>query len=70
MKRKSIYTILWQVAFLYLVWQFISTAGTGTVITAYIVFRTACFLLRLCLSAFYVLGVVLLFLLLLFLFIL
>jgi len=65
MKRKSIYTILWRAAGFCLVWRLISIAGTGTAIVAYIVFRAACILLRVCLSAFYVLGVALLFLLLL-----
>lgn len=70
MKRKSIYKILWRVLLLCLAWRFTSVAGTGTAITAYIVFRVACFLLRICLSALYALGVVLLFLSLLFLLIL
>lgn len=65
MKRKSIYKILWRVLLLCLMLWLISTTGTGTAITVYIVFRAACFLLRVCLSAFYVLAVVLLFLLLL-----
>jgi hypothetical protein len=47
------------------VWWLINTAGAGTAIVAYIVFRAVCFLLRVCLSAFYVLAVALLFLLLL-----
>ena len=65
MKRKSIYKILWRAVGFCLVWWLISTAGAGTAIVAYIVFRTARFLLRVCLSVFYVLGVALLFLLLL-----
>ena len=65
MKRKSIYNILWRAVGFCLVWWLISTAGAGTAIVAYIVFRTARFLLRVCLSVFYVLGVALLFLLLL-----
>ncbi len=65
MKRKSIYKILWWAVGFCLVWWLISTAGAGTAIVAYIVFRTVCFLLRVCLSVFYVLGVTLLFLLLL-----
>lgn len=65
MKRKSIYTILWRAVGFCLVWWLISTTGAGTAIVAYIVFRTVCFLLRVCLSVFYVLGVALLFLLLL-----
>ena len=70
MKWKSIYKILWRVLLLCLAWRFTSVAGTGTAITAYIVFRTACFLLRVCLSVVYALGVALLFLSLLFLLIL
>ena len=70
MKRKSIYKILWRVLLLCLAWRFASVAGAGTAITAYIVFRAACFLLRVCLSAVYALGVALLFLSLLFLLIL
>ena len=70
MKRKSIYRILWRVLLLCLAWRFTSVAGAGTAITAYIVFRAACFLLYVCLSAVYVLSVALLFLLLLFLLIL
>ncbi|KAB4427440.1 hypothetical protein EAJ10_06095 [Bacteroides thetaiotaomicron] len=65
MKRKSIYKILWRAFLLCLAWRFTSVAGAGTAITAYIVFRAACFLLRVCLSAFYALAVALLFLLLL-----
>lgn len=70
MKRKSICKILWRVFLLCFVWRFTSVAGAGTAITAYIVFRAACFLLRVCLSALYALGVALLFLSLLFLLIL
>lgn len=66
MKRKSIYKILWRVLLLCLAWRFASVAGAGTAI----VFRAACFLLRVCLSAVYALGVALLFLSLLFLLIL
>ena len=65
MKQKSIYKILWRAFLLCLAWRFTSVAGAGTAITAYIVFRAACFLLRVCLSAFYALAVALLFLLLL-----
>lgn len=65
MKRKSIYKILWRVVGFCLVWWLISTAGVGTAIVAYIVFCAARFLLRVCLSALYMLGVALLFLLLL-----
>ena len=61
MKRKSIYRILWRVLLLCLAWRFTSVAGAGTAITAYIVFRAACFLLYVCLSAVYVLSVALLF---------
>ncbi|MCE9219331.1 hypothetical protein [Phocaeicola dorei] len=46
MKRKSIYKILWRALLLCLAWRFTSVAGAGTAITAYIVFRAACFLLR------------------------
>ncbi len=70
MKRKSIYKILWRALLLCLAWRFTSVAGAGTAITVYIVFRVTCFLLRICLSAVYALGVALLFLLLLFLLIL
>ena len=70
MKRKSIYKIFWRVFLLCPAWRFTSVAGAGTAITAYIVFRAACFLLYVCLSAVYVLSVALLFLLLLFLLIL
>ena len=56
MKRKSIYKILWRVLLLCLAWRFTSVAGTGTAITAYIVFRAACFLLRVCLSVVYALA--------------
>ena len=70
MKRKSIYKIFWRVLLLCLAWWFTSVAGTGTAITAYIVFRAVRFLLRVCLSALYALGVALLFMLLLFLLIL
>ena len=70
MKRKSIYKILWWVLLLCLAWRFTSVAGAGTEITAYIVFRAVRFLLRVCLSALYALGVALLFMLLLFLLIL
>ena len=62
MKRKSIYKIILRVLLFCLVWRL---AGAGTAITAYIVFRAACFLLRVCLPAFYALCVALLFLLLL-----
>lgn len=65
MKRKSIYKILWRAFLLCLAWRFTSVAGAGTAITAYIVFRAACFLLHVCLSALYALGMALLFLLLL-----
>ena len=65
MKRKSIYKILWRLVCFWLVWWLIITAGAGTAIVAYIVFRVVCFLLRVCLSTFYVLAVALLFLLLL-----
>ena len=65
MKRKSIYKILWRVLLFCLAWRFASVAGAGTAITAYIVFCAARFLLRVCLSALYALGVALLFLLLL-----
>ena len=65
MKRKSIYKILWRVLLFCFAWRFASIAGAGTAIVAYIVFRTVCFLLRVCLSALYLLGVALLFLLLL-----
>ena len=65
MKRKSIYKILWRAVGFCLVWWLINIAGAGTAIVAYIVFRAVCFLLRVCLSAFYVLAVALLFLLLL-----
>jgi hypothetical protein len=70
MKRKSLYKILWRVLLFCFVWRFTSVAGAGTAITAYIVFRAACFLLRVCLSVVYTLGVALLFLSLLFLLIL
>ena len=60
MKRKSIYTILWRAVLLCLMLWFISIVGTGTVIAVYIVFRAVCFLLRVCLSAFYALAVTLL----------
>ncbi len=65
MKRKSIYKILWRVLLPCLAWWFASVAGTGTAIAVYIVFCAARFLLRVCLSVLYMLGVVLLFLLLL-----
>ena len=55
MKRKSIYKILWRVLLFCLAWRFASVAGAGTAITAYIVFRAACILLRVCLSAVYAL---------------
>ncbi len=70
MKRKSVYKILWRAFLFCLAWRFVSVAGAGTAITAYIVLRAACFLLRVCLLAVYALGVALLFLLLLFLLIL
>ena len=70
MKRKSIYKIFWRVFLLCFAWRFTSVAGAGTAITAYIIFRAACFLLHVCLSALYALGVALLFLSLLFLLIL
>ena len=70
MKRKSIYKILWRVFLLCLAWRFTSVAGADTAITAYIVFRADCFLLHVCLSVVYELGVALLFLSLLFLLIL
>ena len=60
MKRKSIYTILWRAVLLCLMLWFISIVETGTVIAVYIVFRAVCFLLRVCLSAFYALAVTLL----------
>ena len=63
MKRKSIYKILWRVLLFCLAWRFTSVAGAGTAITAYIVFRADCFLLRVCFSVLYALGVALLFLL-------
>lgn len=65
MKRKSIYKILWRVWLFCLVWRLAYTARAITAVTAYLVFRAACFLLRVCLSAFYALAVTLLFLLLL-----
>ena len=65
MKWKSIYKILWRVLLLCLAWWFASVAGAGTAIAVYIVFCAARFLLRVCLSVLYMLGVVLLFLLLL-----
>lgn len=65
MKRKSIYKILWRVLLPCLAWWFASVAGAGTAIAVYIVFCAARFLLRVCLSVLYMLGVVLLFLLLL-----
>lgn len=43
-----------------LVWRLACTAGAITAVTAYFVFRAACFLLRVCLSAFYALAVTLL----------
>lgn len=70
MKRKSIYKIFWRALLLCLAWRFTSVAGAGTAITAYIVFRAACFLHRVYFSALYALGVALLFLSLLFLLIL
>lgn len=65
MKRKSIYKILWRVLLFYLVWRLASVAGAGTAITVYIVLCAARFLFRVCLSAFYLLGMALFFLLLL-----
>lgn len=65
MKRKSIYTILWRAVLLCLVWRLACTARAITAVTAYLVFRAVCFLLRVCLPAFYALCVALLFLLLL-----
>lgn len=65
MKRKSIYKIILRVLLFCLVWRLACTAGTITAIAVYIVFCAARFLLRVCLSAIYMLGVVLLFLLLL-----
>ena len=65
MKRKSIYKIILRVLLFCLVWRLACTAGAITAVTAYLVFRAACFLLRVCLSAFYALCVALLFLLLL-----
>ena len=62
---KSIYKILWRAVGFCLVWWLISTAGAGTAITVYIVFCAARVLFRVCLSALYLLGVALLFLLLL-----
>ena len=70
MKQKSIYKILWRAFLCCLAWRFTSVAGAGTAITAYIVFRAACSLLRVCLSAVYAQGMALLFLSLLFLLIL
>lgn len=68
MKRKSIYKIILRVLLFCLVWRLACTAGAITAVTAYLVFRAACFLLRVCLPAFYALCVALLFLLLLSLF--
>ena len=65
MKRKSIYKIILRVLLFCLVWRLACTAGVITAVTAYFVFRAACFLLQVCLSAFYALCVALLFLLLL-----
>ena len=65
MKRKSIYKIILRVLLFCLVWRLACTAGAITAVTAYLVFRAACFLLRVCLSAFYALCLALLFLLLL-----
>lgn len=65
MKRKSIYKILWRVLLFCLAWRLASVAGAGTAIAVYIVFCTARFLLRVCLSVLYMLGMALLFLLLL-----
>lgn len=64
MKRKSIYKIILRVLLFCLVWRLACTAGAITAVTAYLVFRAACFLLHFCLSAIYVLSVVLFFLLL------
>ena len=55
MKRKSIYKIILRVLLFCLVWRLACTAGAITAVTAYLVFRAACFLLRVCLSAFYAL---------------
>lgn len=63
MKRKSIYKIILRVLLFCLVWRLACTAGAITAVTAYLVFRTACFLFRVCLSVFYALCVALLFLL-------
>lgn len=65
MKRKSIYKIILRVLLFCLVWRLACTAGAITAVMAYLVFRAACFLLHFCLSAIYVLSVVLFFLLLL-----
>src|SRR3712207_9501842 len=62
MKRKSIYKIFWRALLFCLGWRFTSLARAGTAITAYIVFRGHCFLLRACLSGVYALGLALLFL--------
>ena len=70
MKRKSIYKTFGGRCCSALHGGLPSVAGAGTTITAYIVFRVTCFLLRVCLSAVYALGVALLFLSLLFLLIL
>ncbi len=61
MKRKSIYAIIWWVLLVCFAWGGISTAEAVTAIAAYIVFRAAYFLLCVCLSALYALGVALLF---------
>jgi hypothetical protein len=65
MKRKSIYKIILRVLLFCLVWRLAYTARAITAVTAYLVFRAACFLLWVCLPAFYALCVALLFLLLL-----
>ncbi len=48
-----------------LVWRLASVAGAGTAITVYIVLCAVRFLFRVCLSALYLLGMALFFLLLL-----
>ena len=65
MKRKSIYKILWRVLLFCLVWRLASVVGAGTAITVYNVLCATRFLFRVCLSALYLLGIALFFLLLL-----
>lgn len=65
MKRKSIYKIILRVLLFCLVWRLACTVGAITAVTASLVFRATCFLLSVCLSAFYALCVGQLFLLLL-----